>query len=655
MTAVDEAMTDPLVGARTASEQHRWAQAYEAFTAADAAQSLTGPDLERLAEAAFFVAQPDMQIAAKERAFKVYEAEGNTTRAAYLAINIAREYGYAGKGAIANVWVKRAERIIGVEGDTPVHGYLALVHSEGAHSAGDLERATQFAEQAIAISEGAIDPDLRAFALSNMGWLKIANGDASDGVALMEEASLSAVNGELTPFTTGITACRVIGACWNLTDYRRASEWIEATERYCERQSLSGFPGICRIHRAEVAAVGGAWDRAESELQRATIELEAFRATPPQADGYYALGEIRRLKGDFDGAEAALREAHARGRSPQPALALIRLSQGQVKGAARAIDAALAEPTASRWERGRLLPAKVEVAIAIGDIDGARRAAEELSSTVDGYPSPALEATRHVVCAQVALADERPAEAVAELRFGINGWRDVGAPYEIARARVVLARALRALGDDDGAELERRAAADEFSRLGARLDLEALERETRDLEARAAGPTTARRTFLFTDIVGSTQLAESMGDAAWEGLLRWHDDTVRGIIGRHHGEIVKSTGDGFFAAFEGARPAIDAAVAIQRALRDQRASNGITVRVRIGVHTADANLRAADYSGRGVHIAARVCAVAGAGEILATADTLAEVADVVVAAPPTLTALKGIAEPVALASIAWDE
>ena len=240
----------------------------------------------------------------------------------------------------------------------------------------------------------------------------------------------------------------------------------------------SGFPGICRIHRAEVAAVGGAWDRAESELQRATIELEAFRATPPQADGYYALGEIRRLKGDLDGAEAALREAHARGRSPQPALALIRLSQGKVKEAAHAIDAALAEPTADRWARARLLPAKVEVAVAMGDIDGARRAAEELSATVDGYPSPALEATRHVVCAQVALADERVSEAVAELRLGITGWRDVGSPYEIARARVVLARALGMLEDEDGAELERRAAADEFTRLGARLDLEALEQET---------------------------------------------------------------------------------------------------------------------------------------------------------------------------------
>jgi len=652
---MSQAVDDPIEVARAARGRHAWAAAFDAYTAADGIQPLGAADLEGLAEAAFFVAKPDVRLETKERAFAAHLAEGDEVRAAFLAIDIAREQGYAGKFAIAGGWVKRAERIIGTEGDTPAHGYLALVHSEAAHASGDLERATQLAERAIAISQASSDADLKAFALSNLGELKIATGDTTDGVALMEEASLAAVNGELTPFTTGITACRVIGACRNLTDYRRANEWIEATERYCTRQSLSGFPGICRIHRAEVAAVGGAWDRAEEELERATSELEPFRAIPPQADGYYAIGDIRRLRGDLEGAEESLRKAHALGRNPQPALALIRLAQGNPKAAARAIDAALAESGADRWARARLLPARVEVAVAMGDIDSARRAADELSVTVAGYPSPALEATRHVVAGQVALADERHDEAATELRLAIAGWRDVGSPYEVARGRVVLARALRALGDDDGAELERRAAAEAFARLGARSDIEALEQETRDLAARRAGPTTARRTFVFTDIVGSTELAETLGDAAWEDLLRWHDDTVRAIVARQHGEIVKSTGDGFFAAFEGARAAVDAVIGIQRAMRDGRPADGVPVHLRIGLHTADANLRSADYSGRGVHIAARVCGQAGPGEIAASADTLAEAGDVPVVAPPEPTVLRGISDPVAVALIRWDE
>ena len=266
-----------------------------------------------------------------------------------------------------------AEHLVGPDGDSYVHGYLALVHSATARATGDLDAALAFAEQAIQIGSRASDADLKAYALSNLGSLKIAAGDTVDGFAMMEEASIAAVNGELSPFTTGVTACQMIGACRDLTDYRRANEWIEATEKYCTRQSLSGFPGVCRIHRAEVAAVGGAWERAEHELERATTELTAYNAIPPQADGFYAIGDIRRLRGDFEGAEAALREAHARGRSPQPALALIRLAEGKDAAAAVAINAAVAEETWDRWARGRLLPAQVEIAIAAGEVDARPR------------------------------------------------------------------------------------------------------------------------------------------------------------------------------------------------------------------------------------------------------------------------------------------
>src|SRR5947208_3489372 len=123
------------------------------------------------------------------------------------------------------------------------------------------------AARAVAIGSATADPDLTAYSQTNLGALKIAMGNTTDGFALMEEASVAAVNGDLSPFTSGVTACRMIGACRDLTDYRRANEWIEATEKYCDRNSLEGFPGVCRIHRAEVVAVGGAWERAEAELE----------------------------------------------------------------------------------------------------------------------------------------------------------------------------------------------------------------------------------------------------------------------------------------------------------------------------------------------------------------------------------------------------
>ena len=646
------ATPDPLQAGREALARHAWPEAFEHLSAADRDGELTAADLESLAMAAFFAARADVELDVKERAFKAHEAEGNSLRAAFLAVDIARNYGFQGKASIASAWRRRAERLIDPDGATYVHGYLALVGSETAAASGDLDAALALAERAVSIGSATADPDLRAYSQTNLGALKIASGDTTGGFALMEEASIAAVNGELSPFTSGVTACRMIGACRDLTDYRRATEWIEATEKYCDRNSLEGFPGVCRIHRAEVAAVSGAWERAELELERATTELTAYNATPPQADGFYAIGDIRRLRGDFAGAEAALRDAHARGRTPQPALALIRLAQGNVKAAAKAIDTAVAEQTWDRWARARLLPAQAEIAIAAGDSARARTAVDELRSIVMGYPSPALEAGCRVAIGRVLLAEGDPASAAAELRIAIKGWRDVGAPYEVARARAMLSRALRALDDEDNADLELEAALEEFRRLGARIDIAGAERDLRDATERRLGPQTARMTFMFTDIVGSTTLAEALGDEAWDRLLRWHDDMLRELVERGEGQIVKTTGDGVFAAFATARAATDTAIAIQQALRDHRASTGFALAVRIGLHAAEATRRGDDYSGMAIHVAARIGALAGGGEILASAETLVEAGDLPASASRSVP-VRGASAPVTVASITW--
>jgi class 3 adenylate cyclase len=445
----------------------------------------------------------------------------------------------------------------------------------------------------------------------------------------------------------------MIAACRDLTDYRRATEWTEATERWCERQSVSGFPGVCRVHRAEVVAIGGDWERAEQELVRATHELEAYHATPPQADGYYAIGEIRRLKGDLAGAEQALRQAHARGRTPQPALSLIRLAEGKVAAALKAIDAAVRDETWDQWARARLLPAQVEIAIAANDVGQARAAAEEFARISATFESPALVAQRRGAIGRVLLAEGDAGGAASEFRAAVRLWREVANPYEVARARALLSRALRVVGDEEDADLELRAALDEFVRLGAVFDMRAAAREQRLVEERRSGPAHVRRTFMFTDIVGSTNLAEALGDVAWERLLRWHDDALRALFAASGGEVVNSTGDGFFVAFESARAGIDCAVAIQRALAEQRQASGFALSVRMGLHTAEANRRGDDYSGVGVHLAARVADVAREGEIVATSDTLAEAGEVERSNDREVT-LKGLSAAVHIASVAWE-
>ena len=159
---------------------------------------------------------------------------------------------------------------------------------------------------------------------------------------------------------------------------------------------------------------------------------------------------------------------------------------------------------------------------------------------------------------------------------------------------------------------------------------------------------------MFTDIVGSTKLAEALGDQAWERLLRWHDDMSCGTaIASGGGEIVNSTGDGFFAAFESAQAGVECASSIQRALADHRDSTGFALSVRIGLHTAEANRRGSDYSGKGVHVAARVAALAGGGEILATAETLAEAGNVRASEART-TPIRGVGDPMQVATVIWE-
>jgi class 3 adenylate cyclase len=646
------ARTDLTISAREALDRHAWDEAFDLLVRADREAELTGGDLEALAEAAWFTAHPDLELEAKERAFRAYRGE-DPERAAYLALDLSMSYRHRAKDSIASAWVRRAERLLEGRPEGYAHGYLALTRAEAARSAGEVDMAVELADEALAIGSRTNDADLEAWALMLLGTIRIALGETDAGFGLMEEATVAAVNGELSPFVTGVTYCQMIAVCRDLSDHRRASEWTEAARRWCERRSVSGFPGICRVHQAEVVALSGEWERAQEQLHRATGELSDFGAIPPMADGFFAIGEIRLHMGDLPGAEESVRQAHALGHAPEPVLSLIRLAQGRTREALAGIVAAVRDETWDRWARSRMLPAQVEIAIAAGDVPLARRAADELAELTGSYEAPALSARRHEAFARVLLGEGSQAEAASEAREAIAGWREVGAPFEVARCRVVLATALRELGDEPAADLELEAALSEFEQLGAALEAAAVKRLQEEAIERKGAPVQTRKTFLFTDIVGSTNLAELLGNEAWERLLRWHDQTLRALFARGGGEVVQSTGDGFFVAFDEPRRAVDCAVAVQRALEDHRRTSGFAPPVRVGLHAAMATARGSDFSGVGVHVAARVAGLAGAGEIVASATTLDE-AGAVSTSDERDAELKGVTGPIRVATVVWE-
>ena len=173
------------------------------------------------------------------------------------------------------------------------------------------------------------------------------------------------------------------------------------------------------------------------------------------------------------------------------------------------------------------------------------------------------------------------------------------------------------------------------------------------LRHKTGPPRRVMKTFMFTDIVGSTSLVEAMGDEAWTNLLRWHDGTLRELFAAFQGQEVTSTGDGFFVGFDRPEAAVACAVAIQRRFADHRREHGFAPQVRIGLHASEAAQVGADYRGVGVHEAARIGALGGAGQIVASRTTVAGITAYGLSEARAVM-LRGISEPIEVVDVSWE-
>jgi class 3 adenylate cyclase len=635
------------VQGRAALERHAWRDAYEAFAVLDADGQLDAADLEALAEAAWWDALPAESIAAFERAFAAYVAASEPRRAAGVALRLCFEHADRLELALSNAWLQRAIRLLADEPDSVEHGYLELALIRATFDPDNTDEVMRHVTRVRELGTRFGDADLLAFALVIEGNILALRGRIDEGLALVDEGVLPAVSGELTAYMAGAIYCLTLGVCRSVADLRRAAEWTELAAKWCERQAITGFPGVCRVQRAEILRLRGAFAAAEDEATKALEDLTAFGRLPQAAAGSYEVGEIRRRVGDLDAAELAFERAHELGQSPHPGLALVLLARGRGRDARTAIMSAAAEEL-EPLERARVLAAWVEIALAEHDAGEAREAAGRLHELATAIPQPLLRATARHAQGVVLLAEDKIPEAIAELRKAVREWTDFDAPFEAAQARRSLAIAYHLSGDEASSELELRTARAAFERLGAATEVAACE------VLQGERTTRVRRTFLFTDIVGSTDLIQTIGDEAWNDVLRWHDDTLRRQIASHRGEVVHATGDGFFASFPTAEESAACAVAIQRGLAQHRRKNGFAPQVRIGMHAAEATSVGGDYAGLGVHQAARVSSLAAGGEILITTETV----DAAGPMPYVLTdertvELKGIAHPVQVVAIDW--
>jgi ATP/maltotriose-dependent transcriptional regulator MalT len=448
-----------------------WGDTYESLSRADQAVPLGVEDVELLATSAYMLGLDEEWMSLLERAHHVYVDAGDARRAASCAGWIGTNLALRGEVGGASGWFARAQRLLESYGrDCPERGWMLLPIMFQHEAGGDFAAAAATAAAAVEIGQRFGDADLFALAAQAQGYMLLKQGRVKEGLGLLDEAMVAVTTGELSPIPTGFVYCGVILACQEVYELGRAREWTAALTRWCADQpDLVAFTGRCLVHRAEIMQLEGAWPDALEEARRASQRFAKTR-NPAAGLALYRQGELLRLQGEFEAAEAAYREASRWGWEPQPGLAQLRLAQKKKAAAAAAIRRAAGE-TAEPLKRAGLLAAYVEIMVAVDDLDDARRACRELGEIAESYDSRMLAAMVEQARGTVDLAAGEARPALVSLRSAWRLWHELDAPYEAARVRVLVGLACRVLGDNDAAAMELEAARGVFETLGAAPDL----------------------------------------------------------------------------------------------------------------------------------------------------------------------------------------
>ncbi len=484
--------TDLLELGRAAFADRAWGDAYDRLADADSGSALTPDDLERLATAAYLTGHDAESTDAWTRVHRAWLAAGEQERAVRSAFWLGFGLIQRGEMAQGGGWLARAASMLEEHRlDSVQRGYLLVPQALMALDAGDTDVALARFDEVRVLGQRFGDVDLATLGTLGRGQAQLSLGQIAEGMRGFDEAMVSVTAGDTSPVIAGLVYCAVIEGCQRVSDLPRAREWTAALDRWCEAQpGLVPYRGQCLVHRAQVLHAGGAWADALTEAERARARL-TDPPHPAVGMAHYELGELHRLRGDVTEAEIAYRLAHGAGRDPQPGMALLRLSQGEIEVAQTSIGSAL-DQASDDLTRLELLPAYVEVMLAAGRQDAAEAAADELDRLADDS-APVLRAIAARTRGAVLLAGGDPSGAVTILRDALSRWQQLDVPYEVARVRVLLAAACQQLDDHDRARLECDAAREALEELGARPALVELDRlDPGATDGVHAGPLTER-------------------------------------------------------------------------------------------------------------------------------------------------------------------
>jgi DNA-binding NarL/FixJ family response regulator len=448
-----------------------WAEAREAFERTLDSRELPEA-LEGLGIAAWWLDLADLVFDSRERAYRSYLARGDRADAARVAVWLAWDYwAFRGEGAVANGWLRRARRLL--DGLPSCSERAWLEAREGALcllEEGDPVRALALATEGIRIAQEAADIDFEMLSRAVQGLALVASGAVSEGMSSLDEVSAAVIAGELTDrVVIGLAGCYLIAACERVRDYDRALQWCKRIKEFCAKWGLRPLFAVCRTQYASICMWRGTWIEAEQELCAASDELAASRPAM-KSDALVRLAELRRRQGRLTEAAALVEQTppHGAGLLGRAELAF---DTGDYCGAAERAEQYLRSvPLSNRTDRTSGLELLVRALTHLENWERARAALVELSGIAAIVATIPLRAAASFASGYIAMGEAKWDAARRCFEDAVDFYLQSGAPFEVGRARIELARALEKVGRIDAAVEEAHRAKTLLSELKAELE-----------------------------------------------------------------------------------------------------------------------------------------------------------------------------------------
>lgn len=457
-----------IAAGRDALSRRAWSEAKRALESA-VERSPTTEALELLADAAWWLDDEPTTFAARERAYRLYRQAGDRRGAARMAIWLANDsVEFRGQPAVANGWIRRADRLLEGLRDAPEYAWLRMWEGHLALMLrNDARQAKRFTAEAVESARALELIDVEMLALAIEGLALVTEGRVDEGISRLDEAATAVLAGELSDVNAAATVlCYLMDACDRVRDYDRAVQWCARVREWANDAGFPGIFAVCRPHYAVVLMWHGEWDEAEAELVAARRAIEQFR--PPMAiESIVRLAELRCRQGRWDDAEALFSQVEDEPLA-QLGRAELALDRGDVKAARDFGERFLRRiPAENLIERTDGLDFMVRALLAAGHVDDAANAANELRSIADRVPTDVVRAAAARSEALVAAdgGDHSAARRLFEDALELYG--RCRARFEGARTRVALAASLRELGRGEQALREASRAYETFAGLGA--------------------------------------------------------------------------------------------------------------------------------------------------------------------------------------------